>query len=142
MSLSLVPCWSWTRPWWAGASCSRTAHQRNDMAYRQLEMKMRGQPEQIIGGFHMDKRPMILLGTADSSAEAPKVMQRRVLMSQAGDMVHWQGELEQPNVHYIYWKFFSTVDIHNKLAVGPRSVKSVGANHLLLQIWLTMVASV
>ena len=32
------------------------------------------------------------------------------------------------------------MDIHNKLAVGPRSVNSVGANHLLLQIWLTMVA--
>ena len=32
------------------------------------------------------------------------------------------------------------MDIHNKLAVGPRSINSVGANHLLLKIWLTMVA--
>jgi hypothetical protein len=29
-------------------------------------------------------------------------MRRCVYMSDDGDMVRWQGELQQPDVHYIY----------------------------------------
>jgi polyhydroxyalkanoate synthesis regulator phasin len=32
------------------------------------------------------------------------------------------------------------VHVHNKLALGPRSVCSIGANNLLLKVWLASVA--
>jgi hypothetical protein len=49
------------------------------------------------------------------------------------------GELRQPNLHFKYLSFFDAVDVHCKLALGPRSVCSVGANHLLLKSWLATV---
>jgi hypothetical protein len=59
-------------------------------------------------------------------------------MSDGGDMVRWQGELHQPDVHYIYRSNFNAVDVHNKLAVGHRSVCNMGANSLPLKLWLSM----
>jgi hypothetical protein len=61
-------------------------------------------------------------------------------MSDEGDLVRWTGKLRQPNIPYIYRSHFNAVDVHNKLAVGPRSVNNVGANHLMLKLWLSMVA--
>jgi hypothetical protein len=54
--------------------------------------------------------------------------------------VQWTGELVQPNIHFIYRTFFNAVDVHNKVAVGPRSACSIGANNLLLKVWLASVA--
>jgi hypothetical protein len=88
----------------------------------------------------MDKAPMTLLGTAGSSCEAPEVMRRRVYLSAEGDVVHWNGILEQPNIHYKYRSYFNAVDIHNKLAMGPRSLCRIGASHLMLKLWLAVVA--
>jgi hypothetical protein len=34
----------------------------------------------------------------------------------------------------------NAVDVHNKLALGPRSLCTVGANSLLLKIFLALVA--
>jgi hypothetical protein len=83
---------------------------------------------------------MALLSTAGSTNEAPAVMRRRVYMSDDGDVVRWQGELQQPDVHCIYRSKFNAVDVHNKLSVGPRSVCSVGANSLVLKLFLSVVA--
>jgi hypothetical protein len=63
-----------------------------------------------------------------------------VYVSNEGDMVRWQGELQQPDVHYIYRSNFNAVDVHNKLAVGPRSVCNLGADLLTLKLWLSMLA--
>jgi hypothetical protein len=52
-------------------------------------------------------------------------------MNDEGDLVSWTGELRQPLVPFYYRSFFSAVDVHNKLALGPRSVCGAGANHLL-----------
>jgi hypothetical protein len=68
------------------------------------------------------------------------MMRRRVYMSFEGDMVRWQGELQQPYVHNIYRSNLNAVDVHNKLAVGPRSVCNMGANSLPLKLWLSMLA--
>jgi len=125
---------------WEDARGTRRTHQRNDRAYRQLQLQVNGKVTTFVGAFHMDKRPMTLLGTAGSSDEAQPVMRRRVFMSEEGDLVRWTGELQQPNMHAIYRTFFNAVDVHNKLALGPRSVCSVGANHLLLKLWLAVVA--
>jgi hypothetical protein len=124
---------------WADARGSRSKHERNDRAYRQLVLKVDGTDIRFVGAFHMDKRPMTLLGTV-GSMEAPTVMRRRLYMSEEGDLVRWTGELQQPNIHYIDRTYFNAVDVHNKLAVGPRSLVSVGANHLLLKLWLSMIA--
>jgi hypothetical protein len=103
-------------------------------------LKVNGMDSTFTGAFHMDRASMTLLGTAGSSQEAPPVMRRRVCMSDEGDLVRWTGKLRKPNIHYIYRSHFNAVDVHNKLAVGPRSVNSVGANHLMLKLWLSMVA--
>jgi hypothetical protein len=95
------------RELWADARGTRLMHMRNDRAYRRLQMRVNGKGATFIGAFHMDKRPMTLLSTAGSSREALPVMRRRVYMSEAGDMFHWQGKLEQPNVHYLYRTFFN-----------------------------------
>jgi hypothetical protein len=125
---------------WAAARGERRHHARNDRAYRQLSMQIQGKSTIFTGAFHMDKRPMTLLGTTGSSKEAPPVMRRRLYMTDEGDLVRWTGELQQPFIHYIYRSYFNAVDVHNKLCVGPRSVCSVGGNHLLLKLWLAMVA--
>jgi len=125
---------------WVDARCGRAKHERDDRAYRQLVLKVNGTDTTFTGAFHMDRAPMTLLGTAGSSQEAPPVMRRRVFMSDEGDLVRWTGELKQPDIHYIYRSHFNAVDVHNKLAVGPRSVNNVGANHLMLKLWLSMVA--
>jgi hypothetical protein len=61
-------------------------------------------------------------------------------MDEFGDMVRWEGELRQPMILAEYRMHFNTVDVHNKLALGPRSLCTVGANHLLLKIFLALVA--
>jgi hypothetical protein len=83
---------------------------------------------------------MSLLATAESSREALPVIPLRVQMSEAGETFPWQGMLEQPNVHYLYRTFFNAVDLHNKLAVGPRSVSSVCVGSLPLKLRLSLVA--
>jgi hypothetical protein len=67
-------------------------------------------------------------------------MRRRVYMSEDGDLIRWQGKLEQPNVHCLYCSFFNAVDVHNKLAVGPRSVSGVCVGSLPLKLWLSFLA--
>jgi hypothetical protein len=119
---------------WADVRGEKATDDRNDRAFRQLKMKVNGKDINFTGAFHMDKRQMTLLSTAGSSKDAPVVMRCRVYMSDEGDMVRWQGELQQPNVHYIYRSNFSAVDVHNKLAVGPRSVRNMGANSLPLKL--------
>jgi hypothetical protein len=125
---------------WGDALGDKAAHERNDRAYRQLTLQVNGKATSFTGAFHMDKKPMTLLSTAGSSMEAPPVMRRRVYMSDTGDLVRWHGELQQPNVHFVYRSNFNAVDVHNKLSVGPRSVASVGANSLLLKLFLSIVA--
>jgi hypothetical protein len=125
---------------WADARGEKATHDRNDRAFRQLKMKVNGKDIIFTGAYHMDKRQMTLLSAAGSSKDAPVVMCRRVHISDEGDMVRWQGELQQPDVHYIYRSNFNAVDVHNKLAVGPRSVCNMGANLLPLKLWLSMLA--
>jgi hypothetical protein len=43
-------------------------------------------------------------------------------------------------VHYIYLSNFNAVDVHNKLAICPRSACNMGANSLPLKLWLSMLA--
>jgi hypothetical protein len=88
----------------------------------------------------MDRRPMTLLATAGSFQEAPKVLRKRSYMDEAGHLVPWVGELEQPDVHHLYRTNFNSVDVHNKLAVGPRSVNDIGVNSLELKLWLNLFA--
>jgi hypothetical protein len=83
---------------------------------------------------------MTLLATAGSSQEATKVLQKRSYMDEAGDLVPWVGELEQPDVHHLYGTNFNSVDVHNKLAVGPRSVNAIVVKSLDLKRWLSLFA--
>jgi hypothetical protein len=77
---------------------------------------------------------------AGSSKDAPVAMRHRMYMSEKGDMVQWQGELQQPDVHNIYWPNLNAVNVHSKLAVGPRSVCNMGAKSLPLKLKLSMLA--
>jgi hypothetical protein len=106
------------RELWADARGARAKHEHNDRTYRQLTLKVNGKDTKITGAFHMDRKPMTLLSTAGSSNEAPAVMRCRAYMSDDGDMVRWQGELQQPDVHHVYRSKFIAVDVHNKLSVG------------------------
>jgi hypothetical protein len=61
-------------------------------------------------------------------------------MNEFGDMVRWEGEVRQPMIHAEYRTYFNAVDVHNKLALGPHSVCTIGANHLQLKIFLALLA--
>jgi hypothetical protein len=68
-------------------------------------------------------------------------MRSCVYMSDEGDLVRWQGNLQQPDLHYIYiWSNFNAVDVHNKLAINPRNWCNVGANSLPFKLWQSMLA--
>jgi hypothetical protein len=86
---------------WADARGEKATHDRNDRAFRQLNMNVNGEDINFTGAFHMDRRQMTLLSSAGSSKDAPVVMRRRMYMSDEGDNVRWQGELQQPDVHSI-----------------------------------------
>jgi hypothetical protein len=60
-------------------------------------------------------------------------------MSEDSDLIHWQGKLEQPNVHYLYRSFLNAVDGH-KLPVGPRSVSGVCVGSLPFKLCLSFLA--
>jgi hypothetical protein len=64
-------------------------------------------------------------------------MRCHVYMSDDGDMVPWQGELQQPNVHYLHRPFLNAVDVPNKLPVD-RSVS--GVSFLPFKLWLSFLA--
>jgi hypothetical protein len=108
-------------------------------AYRQVTLQVAGKETTFTGAFHMDKQPMTLLSTAGSSDEAPLITRRRLYMNEFGDVVRWEGELRQPTIHAKYGTYFNAVDIHNKLALGPHSVCTIGANHLKLKILLALL---
>jgi hypothetical protein len=129
-----------TKELWADARGDKQCHEHNDRAYRQLIFRVNGKDITFVGAFHMDRAPMMLLGTAGSSKKAPLVMRRRLYLSDGGDLVRWVGELQQPDIHYIYRSNFNAVDVHNKLAVGPRSVCNVATTSLPLRLWLSMLA--
>jgi hypothetical protein len=123
---------------WADARSDRRNHERNDRAYRQVTLRPAGKEISFTAAFHMDKA-MTLLGTMGSSAEAPEVM-RRVYMDDFGDLQTWHGLLKQPMIHYTYRSSFNAVDIHSKLALGPRSMSKIGTDHLLLKVFLKLLA--
>jgi hypothetical protein len=117
---------------WADARGDKQCHKRNDRAYRQLIFCVNGKDITFVGAFHMDRAPMTFLGTAGSSKEAPLVMRRRLYLSDGGDLVRWVGELQQPDIHYIYRSNFNAVDVQDKLAVevgcGPTQRVQCGNN--------------
>jgi hypothetical protein len=125
---------------WAVAHEEKATHDCNDQAYSQLKMKINGKDIFCTVAFHMDKRQMTLRSTAGSSKDAPVVMRHQVYMHDEGDLVRWQGELQQPDVRFIYWFNVNAGEVYDKLAVGPRSVYNVGANSLPLKLWLSMLA--
>jgi hypothetical protein len=43
-------------------------------------------------------------------------------------------------IHAEYRTYFNAVDVHNKLALGPHGVCTIGANHLQLKIFLAPLA--
>jgi hypothetical protein len=61
-------------------------------------------------------------------------------MTQGGDLVRWTGELKQPDICYLYRSNFNAVDVHNKLAVGPRRVCIVASSSLPLKLFLYLTA--
>jgi hypothetical protein len=125
---------------WESARDGRRHYERDDRAYRQCSLPVNNKSTTFTAAFHMDKALMTLLGTAGSSSEAPEVMRSRIYRSAEGDLVHWTGILKQPNKHYIYRSYFNAVDIHNKLAIAPGSLCRIGARHLMLKLWLAVVA--
>jgi hypothetical protein len=104
-----------------------------------VTLRIAGKEISFTAVFHMDKAPMTLLGTMGSFAEAPEVMQRRVYMDDFGDLQTWHGLLKQPMIYYTYRSSFNIVDIHNKLALGPRSMSTIGTDHLLLKLFLKLL---
>jgi hypothetical protein len=128
------------RELWAGARGEKAEHKRHDRAYRQLTMKGNGRNMAFTGAFHMDKKPITLLCTTGSSKEVPVVTRRRLYMDADGDLVRWHGKLRQPDAHYICRSNFNAVDVYNKLATGPQSICSVGANSLVSKLFLSVDA--
>jgi hypothetical protein len=58
------------RELWADARGKCRTHERNNRAYRYLQLKVNGKETTFTGALHMDKKPMTLLATAGSSREA------------------------------------------------------------------------
>lgn len=77
----------------------KAVHECNDRSYRQLDVLVNGKKVRFVGAFHMDKKPMALLGTTGSFKEVPVVTRRRVYMTEDGDVVRWQGKIKQPDIH-------------------------------------------
>jgi hypothetical protein len=125
---------------WAEALGNKRKHECNGRAYLELILNIDGKVTTLSAAFHMDKAPMTLLGTAGSSKQAPPVMWRRVYMTQGGDLVRWTGEFKQHDICYLYRSSFNAVDVHNKLAVGPRSVCNVASSSLPLKLFLYLIA--
>jgi hypothetical protein len=125
---------------WAEALGNKRKHECNERAYRELILNIDGKVTTLSAAFHMDKAPMTLLGTAGSSKQAPPVMRRRVYMIQGADLVRWTGELKQPDICCLYRSNFNVVDVHNKLAAGPRSVCNVASSSLPLKLFLYLIA--
>ena len=70
---------------------------------------------------HQDVQPMVLVHTAGTSNPGPPRM-RKWAKYQKGKILKRNYKLEQPHVHSIYRAGFSSVDIFNKIALGPHSV--------------------
>jgi hypothetical protein len=67
------------------------------------------------------------------------MMRRRVYTTQGGDLVHWTGELQQPDTHHTYRFHFDAVNVHNKLSMGPCSVCNVATASMPLKLCLYLV---
>jgi hypothetical protein len=125
---------------WADAIQGKGAHERNDHAYRQLSLSVNCKQARFVGAFHMAKRQMTLLSTAGSSKEAPVAKCRRVYMTEDGDLVQWQGRLQRPDIHALYWTYFNAIDFNNKIALGPHRDWAASPNKLPSKIWPSTMA--
>ena len=87
------------------------------------------------------KQPMYVIATAGSGTDAPVTERRRTFMDEGGNGTVWYGRLEQPMVHSIYRKYFNSVDVQNKLTVGPGSmVKHVTVRDMKAPVIMGMIA--
>lgn len=76
---------------------------------------------------HMDKQPLMLVATTDTSLPGePKVRWRRKLSQ--GQITRQQYRLPQPSMHATYRKHMNACDLFNKLSLQPRT---------LVDIWQT-----
>jgi hypothetical protein len=108
--------------------------------FRWQSRRPQGGRKEATGAFRMGKQPMTLLSTAGSLNASPLITRRRDYINEFGDMVRWEGELRQPMIHAEYRISFNAVDVHNKLALGPHSVCTIGANFPQLKIFLALLA--
>ena len=89
----------------------------------------------IVGG-HCDKKPTVLVGTRGMSTQG-KTMTRYYRAWVDGRVQTDKYTLDQPHMHELYRCNFNSVDIFNKLALGPNSLCNVvGTKIWWRRVWM------
>jgi hypothetical protein len=94
---------------------------RGDVHHVKVKIPGQQAPNEVYGSIHKDVQPMTLVHTTGMSVPGP-VRVRKWRKFKDGRILRNTYTLDQPEVHSIYRGKFSTVDVFNKLALGPNSV--------------------
>ncbi len=95
---------------------------RGDVHHVGVKIHGRPAPNMVYGSIHKDVQPMTLVHTTGMSVPGT-VRVRRWWKFKDGRIMRNKYVLDQPDVHSIYRGKFSTVDVFNKLALGPHSLQ-------------------
>ena len=83
-----------------------------------------GEVHPVFAGGHMDKAPLLLCATTGTSLPGEKKVRYRSKLVH-GNLVKSKYELEQPNMHALYRKYFNAVDRFNKASMQPGTLPDV-----------------
>ena len=89
----------------------------------------------------MDKQPMLVVATCGNNEVLPPSERVRCKYQQ-GSIVRATYQVEERVFHGTYRKYFNTIDIHNKLAIGPGTVAAAWKSKRPLMKFFLYILSV
>lgn len=116
--------------------------ERNQRAYAIIDINVEGHKKRLQAAVHVDKQPMVLVATCGTSQDAEEITRHRSYYDpDAGAVVKWTGQLQQPQIHELYRSNFNAVDLFNRLAFGPGSIGTgISTKSFELRLFLSTLA--
>ena len=104
--------------------------QRGDRACASTTIKLSsGEVWPVLAAGDMDRRPMVLIGTAGTTNMGETMIRYYGVLKADGSTEVRRASLEQWDIHSTYRRKFNTVDMHNAKRQGPTNLEDTWKTH-------------
>ena len=115
--------------------------ERDDRVWFKVDVEFYAGVKHVYAGGHKDKAPLLLAATCGTSLDGKEAVRHHSHLKDER-VERKTYTLPQPRMHAMYRKYSNTVDVCNKVALGPGTIQDVWqtkkVNHRLFGFCLVM----